>query len=125
MTLWDKVIKSLELTPHTGAGVALRMVRGAYCGDLLSDVLANAAPGNLWVTIQRHRNVIAVAALINLSGVIITGGRIPEKDTVYTAEKEGIPLFSTQLNNYQASGKLYNILAGTTDSMDTSCFPNK
>lgn len=113
MTLWDEIIKSLELKPQTGAAVQLGEIQGAYCGDLLSDVLANAAPGELWVTIQRHRNVIAVAALLNLSGVIVTGGRIPAKDTVHTAEKEGIPLFSTPLNNFQAAGKLYTILTGT------------
>lgn len=111
MTLWEKIINSLELKPYTGPATVLRQPRGAYCGDLLSDVLARAAPGDIWITIQRHRNVIAVASLINLNGVIITGGRIPEADTISTAERESIPLFTTSFDNFQTSAKLYNILS--------------
>lgn len=112
MTLWDKIIKSLNLTLHTSPKTLQRPVRGAYCGDLLSDVLARASSGELWITIHRHRNVIAVAALINLSGVIITGSRPPEPETIDAAEKEDLPLFTTPLNNYQASGRLYSIISG-------------
>jgi len=107
VNLWDKIIETLELTLLTGPETLQRQVRGAYCGDLLSDVLAHASPGNLWISIHRHRNVVAVAALANLSGIVITGGRTPDPDTLEAAEQEGIPLFTTPLNNFQAAGKLY------------------
>ncbi|MFZ5642818.1 MAG: DRTGG domain-containing protein [Bacillota bacterium] len=110
MNLWDKVIKALELKLHTGLP-APPDIRGAYCGDLLSDVLAHASPGDLWITIHRHRNVIAVAALVNISGVIITGNREPDPETLDGAIREGIMLFTTPLNNFQAAGKLYSILS--------------
>ena len=42
-------------------------VTGAYCGDLLSDVMANAAKGELWLTIQSHQNIVAVAVLKELA----------------------------------------------------------
>ncbi|MFZ5648700.1 MAG: DRTGG domain-containing protein [Bacillota bacterium] len=110
MTLWQSIISSLELKLETRPETVRRTVTGAYCGDLLSDVLARAEQGDLWITIHRHRSVIAVASLLNLSGVVITGNRMPGQDTLESAEKEGIPLFTTRLDNFQASGRLYSII---------------
>lgn len=111
MNVWDNIINTLNLTLLTDYKTLKREVRGAYCGDLLSDVLANASPGDLWITIHRHRNIVAVANLVNLNGILITGDRTPDPDTLETANKEGIPLFTTPLNNFQAAGKLYKILS--------------
>ena len=110
MSLWDSIIKELELTMHTSPQALGRQIQGAFCGDLLSNVLAGAAPGDLWITIHRHRNVIAVAALVNISGVIITGSRPPDPDTLAAAEDEHIPLFTSPLSNFQAAGRLHAIL---------------
>ncbi|MFZ5633319.1 MAG: DRTGG domain-containing protein [Bacillota bacterium] len=110
MNLWDRIIKSLDLILHTNPRILRTQIGGAYCGDLLSDVLAHASPGDLWITIHRHRNVIAVATLVSISGVVITGSRIPDPDTIKDAEREGIPMFTTPLNNFQASGRIYRIL---------------
>lgn len=111
MSIWDQIMASLGVTLLTGDHTLQRQVSGAYCGDLLSDVLANALPGNLWITIHRHRNIVAVATLVNLSGIIITRNRAPDPDTLESAEKECIPLFTTPLNNFQTSGKLYAIFS--------------
>jgi len=107
---WDKIISSLDLILFTSPATLNREIRGVYCGDLLSDVLAHASPGDIWITIHRHRNIIAVASLVNLSGIIITRSREPESDTLDTAIKEGLPVFSTPYNNYETAGKLYKIL---------------
>lgn len=111
MSMWEEIIKSLELTMVSAPEIPKRLVQGAFCGDLLSHALANAAPGDIWITIHRHRNVIAVAALVNLSGVVITENRPPDPDTLAAAEQEGIPLFTTALTNFQAAGRLYHILS--------------
>jgi len=111
MSLWNRIIESLELRLLTRPESLNRQVKGAYCGDLLSDVLANAAPGDLWITIHRHRNVVAVSTLTNLSGVVITGGRQSDRDTLEVADDEALPLFVTELNNFQAAGKLYQIFS--------------
>ncbi|WP_066636898.1 DRTGG domain-containing protein [Desulfolucanica intricata] len=111
MNLWEEIIRNLDLTLLTDPTGLKQEIKGAYCGDLLSDVLANTAPGNLWITIHRHCNIIAVASLVNLCGVIITGSKKPDPDTLKAAVKEGIPLFTTPLNNFVAAGRLYQILA--------------
>jgi len=82
-------------------------VEGAYVSDMLSDVMAGAKPGNVWVTIQVHKNIVAVANLVDVSAVIISGGRVPQDDTLELASKAKITVFSTDLNTYKLVGKLY------------------
>src|SRR5688572_24803537 len=76
-------------------------VTGGYSSDLLSDVLANAKNGNIWITNQRHVNVIAVASLLGLSGVIIAGGTAPDENTVKKAREENVPLFISELPAFE------------------------
>ena len=80
---------------------------GCYISDLLSDVLAHAEPGMLWVTIQTHRNVIAVAATKDITTVLFTCGRKPELEIIEEAEQEGIALLTTTLTTYETAGKLW------------------
>ena len=82
-------------------------VTGAYASDLLSDVVGNAKPGNLLVTIQMHRNVVAVASLVNLSAVIVTNGRMPEDDVRDAARENGVALLSTTDTAFTVAGRLY------------------
>ena len=48
-----------------------RSVQGAYAGDLLSWVMGRAEADNAFVTIMTNVNVVAVAALAELSCVIL------------------------------------------------------
>lgn len=82
-------------------------ISSCYVSDLLSDVLAHAKPGALWVTIQTHRNVVSVAATKDIAAVLFTCGRKPEPATVAEAEKEGLVLLTTPLTTYEVAGKLW------------------
>jgi hypothetical protein len=82
-------------------------IGGCYISDLLSDVLAHAEPGVLWVTVQTHRNVIAVAATKDIAAVLFTCDRKPDQATVVEAEEQGIVLLTTSLTTYEAAGKLW------------------
>lgn len=84
-------------------------VTGGYAGDLLSDVIANGKEGNVWVTLQIHVNVVAVASMKGLAGVILVNGREPEEDTVEKAETEAIPLMVSQLPAFELVGRLYRL----------------
>ena len=70
-------------------------ITGCYIGDLLSNVLAHAQQGDLWLTVQTHQNVVAIAQLLNLGGVVFLEGHLPQKDTVERAKYEKIPLITT------------------------------
>ena len=73
-------------------------VSGLYVGDLLSFVMAKAKPGQIWLTIQAHPNVIAVASLINLSAVIVVEGVDIPQETIDVANERGVVLISSVLD---------------------------
>ncbi|MFN3820700.1 MAG: serine kinase [bacterium] len=87
-----------------------RTVKGGFVGDLLSYVMGNASEGDLWFTIQTHPNVIAVATLKDLAGVIICGGRSPEEETIQRAKEVGVNLLTTEEQIFPISGRLYQLL---------------
>ncbi len=82
-------------------------ISGVYISDMVSDVIANAKPGNLLVTVQIHNNVIAAANLVDISGIVVTQGKLPADDVAKMAEKAEISIFSTDLNRWQVATKLY------------------
>ncbi|MCL4457158.1 MAG: DRTGG domain-containing protein [Nitrospirae bacterium] len=85
-------------------------VKGCYISDLLSDVMANAGDGDLWITLQTHPNIVAVAVIKGLSGIIITNGRSPEPDTVRKAESENVTILTTVMTTFDTAGLLYNMI---------------
>lgn len=88
-------------------------VTGGYCGDLLSDVMANATQGSIWITIQGHPNIIAVAVLRELAAIILVNGRQPDEETKAKADEEGIPILLSSLTAFQLAGRLYKLGIGT------------
>ena len=80
------IVEKIGLKARTASEKLGMEVSGGYASDLLSDVLANAQPGNLWVTSQVHQNVIGVAVVRELSGVIIVNGKEPDEETLKRAQ---------------------------------------
>jgi hypothetical protein len=101
-----QLVEELALTVEAAQGGLIKEVRGGYAGDLLSDVMANSQEGDVWVTIQGHPNIVAIATLRDLAGVILANGRKPDAETVQRAEEEGIPLLCTPLPTYEVVGRL-------------------
>ncbi|NMA55705.1 MAG: serine kinase [Firmicutes bacterium] len=105
-------IPELKFTVKAGHEQLDRAIEGAYASDLLSHVMARAREGNIWVTIQAHQNIVAVATLLNLAGIVIAGGIEPQADTLHKAEEEGVPIISTPLPAFQVIGRLYALGIG-------------
>jgi hypothetical protein len=82
-------------------------VTGAIVSDLLSYVMANAVADQVWVTVQGHANVVAVAALAGLSAVVIAAGFEPEAETRDRAQEEGLALYLSEESAFALAGKLY------------------
>jgi len=81
---------------------------GAYTSDLLSDVMANAKEGGALITIQAHKNTVAVASLVNVTVVILCNNRpVQDNDMLNAAKDEGIAVIRTNENQFTVSGKLY------------------
>jgi hypothetical protein len=83
---------------------------GAYTSDLLSDVMANAKDGGALITIQAHKNTVAVATLVNISAVVICNNRPLPEDMLAAAKDEGIAVIRTKENQFTVSGKLWELL---------------
>jgi hypothetical protein len=105
MTL-SEVVEQLELEVRT-KGSLDGVVTGGYAGDLLSDVLANSKEGNLWITLQVHPNIVAIASMKGLSGIVLTNSREPEEETIAKAEEEGVVILMSRLSAFELSGRLY------------------
>ena len=103
----NNIVKEFGLEVKTGSDRLDREVTGGYVSDLLSDVLAHADEGMLWVTLHIHQNIVAVAAHKDLAGIILVQGRDPEKETVIKAEEEGIPIMVSTLSAFELVGRLY------------------
>ena len=99
--------QSIEGTVMAGSSAVEREIQGGYASDLLSDVMGNSREGDIWVTMQNHVNVVAVAQLINLSAIVLVNGRKPEPDTVVRADEIGIPIISTPLQAFDTIGILF------------------
>ena len=108
MTVSD-IVNFLGLKIRTGENQLNEEVTGGYASDLLSDVIAHSGKGNIWVTIQTHPNIVAVATMKELAGIILTGGREPDPETVQKAEEEGIPILVSPLFTFELVGRLYQI----------------
>ena len=91
----------LKLEVCCGAAGLDKEIKGGYTSDLLSDVMGNAREGNIWITLQTHKNIMAI--------VLVKGYR-PEEDTVSESEAEGIPILSTSRQTFEMTGEIYELL---------------
>ncbi len=104
------IVKELNLTVVSGEEGLDREINGAYVSDLLSDVMGHSAEGQVWITLQVHQNVMAIASLKDLAAVILVKGFEAKENTIERSNDEQIPILSTQLSTFEITGKLYEFL---------------
>ena len=105
----SEIVQRLQLEVIAGDGSLLCEVNGGYASDLLSDVIANAQERDLWVTLQTHQNIIAVASMKELAGIVLVNAREPEVDTLEKAKEENVPLLVSPLPAFELIGRLYKL----------------
>jgi hypothetical protein len=103
------LVEKLQLEIRTGANRLDVAVNRGYASDLMSDVMANAAEGDLWVTLQTHQNIVAVAVMKALAGIILVNGREPEEETVRKAEAEEVPILISRMPAFELVGRLFEM----------------
>jgi predicted transcriptional regulator len=102
------ILSAFNLELAAGAKGLDREVVDGYCGDLLSDVIANAKSGSVWLTVQAHQNILAVAVLKELAAIVLINGYHPDDATKAKAEEEGIPLLLSISTAYNLAGELFS-----------------
>ncbi len=103
-------VKELSLEVKSYKEGLQKDVTGGYVSDLLSDVMVNSRQGNLWITLQTHPNIVAIASLRDLAGIIIIGRREPQEETLKKAEAEKITITTTQMSAFEVAGRIYQLL---------------
>lgn len=88
-----------------------REITGGYVGDLLSWVMSRARAGDAWITIMSNINIAAVAALTDVSCIIIAEGVKLEEGIIKVAADKGINLLSSERNSFQLAGILHSELS--------------
>ena len=101
-----EIVEQFDLTVAVGQNELDRPIQGGYCGDLLSDVMANSPIGCVWLTVQTHQNIVAVAVLREMAAIILTGGQSPDDETIEKAEAEGIPILLWPASSFELAGKI-------------------
>jgi len=107
-----EIVKKLELSVRCGENNLDRDVTGGCASDMLSNVIAYSKKGDVWVTIQVHSNIVAVAVLKELAAIIIVQGREPADDTIQKAKEENVPILVSKLSAYAVAGKMYELGVG-------------
>lgn len=109
MIYLKEVVEKLRVEPVSSPQVLDRPIAGGYASDLLSCVMKGAKKDFVWVTLQCHVNVVAVASLLGLGGVIITEGNRPDTETLDRANHEGVVLMVTPKNTFSVVGELASL----------------
>jgi DRTGG domain len=104
-----ELVDALSLDVKTPGLDLNREVTGGYVSDLLSDVIGNAREGFLWVTLQVHLNIVAVASLKGLAGIILVNNRTPDQQTLKKAAEENVPILASTLPTFELVGRLYSL----------------
>lgn len=85
-------------------------IKNVYIGDLLSVVMSKAKENAIWVTIQTHLNVMAVAELLDISCIIIVEGMEIEEQTINKANELNIPILRTQESAFDIACKIDKLI---------------
>lgn len=106
----QQIIEQLDLTVLTEPrDFSAIEATGGYTSDLLSCVMAGAKSGYLWMTLQAHMNIVAVAALLEVAAVVITENAQPDQATIDKANQQGVILLSTPRPNFEIDGRLWEM----------------
>lgn len=94
------LIEKLDLKCLTGDVGLEREVKGVYVNDLLSWVMSHGNSGDIWVTVQIHPNIIAVAVLAELACIVVPENIQVESVTLEKAIEENIPILAADNDAY-------------------------
>jgi len=87
-------------------------IAGGYVSDLLSDVMGNAREDIVWITLQTHENIVAIASLKDLAAVILVKGLEPDEETLVRSREEDVMLLGTSMETFEMAGRLFVDLYG-------------
>lgn len=104
-----QIVDALSLGVAAGRDGLDEPVTGGYTADLLSCAMAGAEKGDVWITLQGHLNVVAVASLNDLAAVIVVEGKPVSPEALTKANEEGVVILTTGMPGYEVVGRLWEL----------------
>ena len=106
------LVEKLDLKVFCGEQGINNEVVGGYTSDLLSDVMGNVDEDQVWITLQTHKNIMAIASLKEVAAIILVKGYEPDQAAIDQSNEEGIPILGTDMETFEMSGELYALIKG-------------
>ena len=82
-------------------------INNGYASDLLSQVMAKAEDGSIWLTTQSHGNIIGVANMTGIKAIVVCEGHEVPEEVISAADQEGIVILKSDEGIFSLAGKLY------------------
>lgn len=102
------LIKNCDLSVYSGDNFE-EEIKNVYIGDLLSDVMGSAKEDSVWLTVQAHINIIAVANITSTKAIILCNGLDYEKGTKEKAELNDVVLLKSSKNSFETVKKIISL----------------
>ncbi len=102
----SELVQRLGLTTFNEQGD--KEIRGVYISDMVSDIIG-IKEGNLLVTLQTHKNLIAAANLVDVAAVVYARGKIPPEDVVALANRAKIWLLGYDKDTWTLAKSLFEL----------------
>ena len=104
----EEIKELLGAEVKTGEEMLDKEVVDAAAADLMSDVLANVKPEALLITGLVNAQVLHVADLAEIGGLVFVRGKHVTEEIIQTAKEKNIPVLWTTMRMFEACGKLYS-----------------
>lgn len=105
-------MKTSELVERLGLKVfneqSDKEIRGVYISDMVSDIIG-IKEGNLLVTLQTHKNLIAAANLVDVAAVVYARGKTPPEDVIALANRAKIRLLGYDQDTWTLAKGLFEL----------------
>lgn len=100
------IAEKLNLTFYSCDGLAEKVAKGCYIGDLLSLAMSKVQMDYVWITIQTNVNIVAVASLADAGCIILADGCVPDEKTVERAKEQEIIILGSEKSAYELAVEL-------------------
>jgi hypothetical protein len=100
-----ELIEKCELKVITTLSLDAEVTDG-YIGDLLSDVMGNAPANSIWLTVQSHTNILAVASIVGVKAIVLCNDLHFEEVTKKKAEENNIVLMESKETSFDVATRL-------------------
>ncbi len=105
----SEIKEKLDLRIISGRNSMGGEVTRGYVSDLMSDVIAHAKEGDIWITYQTHVNVVAIAMMKNIAGIILIQDRELIPEAAEKAADVSLPVLCSKESAFEVAGKLYQL----------------